>query len=96
MTIDRFELRRRSDDLVYVFVRAAEPGGRSGFRRADGDYWIVFEPDLGWVAWNDESQDVAGRPWNTLPTDQPLDAPPEGEWVSKKGAKSYVYDLVYI
>ncbi|MEM8801694.1 MAG: hypothetical protein AAGF55_04090 [Pseudomonadota bacterium] len=41
------------------------------------------------------SDEVFGRPWNLPPKDQGR-APPEGVWVSRKGAKAYVYDLVYI
>lgn len=93
---DRFELRRLSDDLVYVFARAERADGVPGFRRSDSDLWIIYRPRLGWVAWDDVDQAVMGRPWTILPEDQPTSAPPEGEWVSKKGAKSYVYDLVHI
>lgn len=39
--------------------------------------------------------DIYGRPWDVLPVDQG-DVPPEGVWVSRKGAKAYVYDLVYL
>jgi hypothetical protein len=35
------------------------------------------------------------RPWNLYPEDQNPDHPPEWEWVSKKGIKSYVYTLKY-
>jgi hypothetical protein len=91
----RFELRRQSDDLVYSFVRARRPDGSSGFKRADGDYWIVWKPDWGWVAWDEPSHSCMGRPWNVLPAQQGP-APPEGDWVSRKGAKSYVYSLVHL
>ena len=40
------------------------------------------------------SDAILGRPWDVLPSEQG-DAPPEGIWVSRKGPKSYVYDLVY-
>lgn len=94
MTI-QFELRRQSDDLVYSFVKKDRPDGLLGFQRADCDLWIIYRDRLGWVSWDEESQTVMGRPWNILPEDQPTDCPPEGDWVSKKGAKSYVYDLVH-
>lgn len=94
-----FELRRQSDGLVYSFTRATRPDGSIGFKRADGDYWIVWKPDWGWVAWDEPSQSCMGRPWNVpwnvLPGDQGA-APPQGEWVSRKGAKSYVYSLVHL
>lgn len=92
---DRFELRRQSDALVYSFTRQTRADGEVGYKRADGDYWIVERLGLGWVAWDFDSQSVMGRPWNVQPGDQG-DAPPEGDWVSKKGSKSYVYTLVYV
>ena len=90
-----FELRRQTDDLVYSFTRADRPDGLFGYRRADRDLWITFRPGLGWVAWDDESQTVMGRPWHVLPQDQSPQMPPEGDWVSKKGSKSHVYSLVH-
>jgi hypothetical protein len=92
---DRFELRRQSDDLVYTFTRTVNSDQSIGYKRADGDYWIVRRPDWGWVAWDEASQSCMGRPWDVLPHDQ-HDSPPEGVWVSRKGPKSYVYELVYV
>jgi hypothetical protein len=89
-----FELRRLSDGLVYQFDRSTLPDGSTGYRRRDMDLWITFKRDLGWVAFDEASGSVLGRPWNVLPQLQ-TDHPPEGEWVSKKGIKSYVYELVY-
>ncbi len=89
-----FELRRQSDDLVYQFDRRPLPSGEFGYKRRDQDLWIVFKPEFGWVAYDEETGAVMGRSWNTLPKDQG-DHPPPGEWVSKKGVKSYVYLLVY-
>jgi hypothetical protein len=89
-----FELRRMSDDLVYQFDRKQRPDGQIAYKRRDQDLWIVFKPGLGWVAFDEESQSITGRSWNVLPEDQG-DHPPEGEWVSKKGVKSYVYMLTY-
>gem|GEM_PF-866469 len=86
----RFELKRRVDDLVYVFER--QDDGR--YKRTDGDHWIIKDPSLGWIAWDYQSKTVMGRPWSVMPMDQ-NDTPPKGEWVSKKGDKSYVYDLVH-
>lgn len=92
---ERFELRRQSDDLVYSFVRKARPDGTVGYQRQHQDLWIEHRPDWGWVAWDAESQSCTGRPWNVLPAAQG-DHPPEGDWVSRKGPKSYVYSLVYV
>ena len=91
---EKFELRRQSDALVYIVVRTPKAGHTAAYKRQDGDYWIIRRPDWGWVAWDSESESCAGRPWNVLPCDQ-SDYPPEGDWVSRKGAKSYVYSLVY-
>ncbi len=90
-----FELRRQSDSLVYAFTRQICDDGTDGYKRADDDYWIVNKPGLDWVAWDFDSHSVMGRPWDVQPGDQ-SDHPPEGDWVSKKGSKSYVYTLVYV
>ena len=37
----------------------------------------------------------SGRPWDTPPEAQ-SDHPPEGDWVSRKGGESYVYELKYL
>lgn len=84
-----------SDDVVYPFARQKNPDGDVGYKRADRDLWILKKPGLGWVAWDETTGSVMGRPWNVLPLQQE-DHPPEGEWVSKKGVKSYVYLLVYV
>jgi hypothetical protein len=92
---DSFELRRQSDGLIYRFARSQRSDGSIGYKRDDGDYWIVQKPDWGWIAWDEASQSCTGRPWNALPQEQ-KDFPPEGDWVSRKGSKSYVYTLVYV
>ena len=91
-----FTLSRLSDDLVYTFDRAEHPGGSVGYKRRDRDLWILYQPQLGWVAYDDNRNELQGRPWNVQPAEQESTHPPEGEWVSKKGAKSYVYMLKYI
>jgi hypothetical protein len=91
----QFELRRQIDDLVYTFVRKHVADGRIAYQRQDQDLWIVYRPDWGWVAWDEETQTCMGRPWETLP-EQQGDHPPEGVWVSRKGSKSYVYALIYV
>jgi hypothetical protein len=93
---ERFELRRMSDELVYSFSRQQNVNGEIGYKRADKNLWITNRQGLGWVAWDEVAGSVMGRPWNVLPSDQSADHPPEGEWVSKKGMKSYVYQLVYV
>ena len=89
-----FELLRQCDDLVYQFDSQIGEDGSHSYKRRDGDYWIVKKSTFGWIAVDPISGEIAGRPWSVLPKDQ-LDYPPEGDWVSKKGAKSYVYTLYY-
>lgn len=91
----RFHLRRQSDELVYVFERKVRSEGRVGFKRSDGDYWIIWHEKLGWIAGSWDSEEVFGRPWDQL-TPQCRMIPPEGVWVSRKGARSYVYDLIWV
>lgn len=90
----RFELRRLSDETIYCFERLQQPNGQLGYKRSDKDLWIVHDAQLGWVAFNDDGS-LGGRPWNVMPQEQGSH-PPEGEWVSKKGVKSYVYELKYV
>lgn len=92
--VDTFELRRQSDPVVYRFERQTDDKVRVGFKRTDGDYWIVYHKRHGWIAGSWDTNDVFGRPWN-LSNRQSDHAPPEGVWVSRKGPKSYVYDLVH-
>jgi len=91
---EHFELRRMSEDLVYHFDPKPMPDGQIGYQRRDADLWITFRADWGWVAYDEATQSLMGRLWHILPKEQG-DHPPEGEWVSKKGAKSYVYELKY-
>ena len=90
-----FELRRHIDDLVYKFELDSDSDDHIAYKRTDGDYWIIRHEHFGWIAGSRDSDDVSGRPWNTLPSDQ-TEHPPEGIWVSRKRSKSYVYDLIYI
>ncbi|SDI80692.1 hypothetical protein SAMN04488245_12648 [Alloyangia pacifica] len=90
-----FELRRQIDGLVYRFERRTDASGRIGYKRSDGDFWIVWHAKLGWIAGDRDGEEVFGRPWDQL-TGQSSEVPPEGVWVSRKGAKSYVYDLVHV
>ena len=38
---DHFDLRRQSDDLVYSFRKMQHENGEVGYKRSDGEYWIV-------------------------------------------------------
>ena len=92
----KLQLRRRSDDLIYYFVQVQRQDGSIGYLRTDTHLWIEYEPRLGWIARDPETKELTGRPWNdSRAEEQDVEHPPEGEWVSKKGDKSYVYDLVF-
>ncbi|WP_328712633.1 hypothetical protein [Nocardia salmonicida] len=79
---------RRVDGLTYEFVREGDAYGFPSYRRVD--LWCRRLPDFGWVVCN-AADEVSSRPF-----DEPGQGefPPEGVWVSRKGAQSYVYDLV--
>ena len=88
--MQEFELRRRSDGLVYHFAR----DGVGVYRRTDRpEMTIQWDPQFGWVARDPETAELAGQPWGVPPAQQ-VRMPPEGAWVSCKGETSYVYDLV--
>ena len=89
-----FELRRRIDGLVYEFDRIQRHDGTVGYKRRDKDLWVNWHGELGWVAWDGESEYIGGKSWYTLPANQ-SNYLPEGIWVSLKNEKSYVYDLIY-
>ena len=91
---DYFELRRLSGDVVYEFDRQ-EKNGSFGYKRRDKDLWIVYDENYGWIAAGAETGEVQGRSWDILPVDQNVEYPPAGIWVSRKGIKSFVYELVY-
>lgn len=90
-----FVLKRQSDGLLYHFERTPGPDGQIGFKRRDGDHWIIWHEELRWIAGAWDSDEVYGRPWDQLAR-QSKAAPPEGIWVSRKGPKSYVYDLIHL
>jgi hypothetical protein len=91
-----FGLLRQSDDLIYQFDRKIRDNWEIVYQRRDQDLCLTYRWEkFGWVAYDEESQEVRWRAWNILPEEQNSDHPPEGEWVSKKGVKSYVYILKY-
>jgi hypothetical protein len=94
-THEHFRLSRMSDDLVYEFDRMKHADGSFGYRRRDQELWITFKAGLGWVGYDEAHGGITLRPWNVSPAEQ-SNYPPEGEWVSKKGVKSYVYELQYV
>ena len=93
--VQSFELRRLVDGLIYIFHRVQPETDSQSFEREDRpDLHIEYDKSLGWVAFDPETREVAGRPWNDEHR-HTAGQPPQGEWVSKKGAKSYVYELRY-
>ncbi|MBX3010270.1 MAG: hypothetical protein KF832_02140 [Caldilineaceae bacterium] len=94
--IQHFELRRLEDGLIYTFHRVPSETATPRFAREDRpDLFIEYDPSLGWVAIDPATKAVAGRPWLDERRHH-AGQPPQGEWVSKKGAKSYVYELRYL
>ena len=91
---DKIEMRRLSDGVVYRFVATAA-GADMCYRRVDKDVWILRDPAFGWIIWDGENSVLMGRPWDVASGDQG-DLPPACEWVSKRGANSYVYQLVFV
>lgn len=91
MTIE-YEFRRRIDDVIYRFAPDGLVNGFPAWKRVDLDIRLIRHADKGWCT-VDSAGTINGRPWNVEPEEQGA-APFEGEWVSKKNDKSYVYDLV--
>lgn len=85
-----FRFVRRVDGVVYEFVRDGDAHGFPSYRRADSEVWCRRLPEFGWSACTPDDR-VTSRPF-----DEPGqgDLPPEGMWVSGKGDRAYVYDLV--
>jgi hypothetical protein len=92
---EKIEMRRLSDGAIYTFVRAADENGMRRYRRADKNIWMLRHPDFGWVVWDADADCLMGRPW-TVALSQQGDCPPEGDWVSRKDANSFVYRLVFV
>ncbi|QIS03929.1 hypothetical protein F5X71_17795 [Nocardia brasiliensis] len=80
---------RRGDGLSYEFVRDGEAHGFPAYRRVDLGIWCLRMPDFGWAVCARDGT-VSSRPFDD-PGQGEL--PPEGAWVSRKGDRSYVYDL---
>jgi hypothetical protein len=89
---DCFEFRRRIDGVIYRFEPVDPKGGYPSWKRVDSDLWLAWIRGKGWCV-VDAGGTANSRPWNVELADQGS-VPPEGEWLSKKGDKSYVYDLV--
>lgn len=81
---------RRTDGLTYVFARDGDAHGFPSYRRVDLNLWCRRLPGFGWVVCSD-SGEVFSRPFDD---DGNGELPPEGVWVSRKGDRSYVYELI--
>ncbi|WP_084530869.1 hypothetical protein [Nocardia miyunensis] len=79
---------RRVDGLTYEFVREGSAHGFPSYRRVDLDTWCRRLPGFGWVLCT-ESGEVSSRPFDDAGRGS-------GAWVSRKGDRSYVYDLVLV
>ena len=88
-----FDFRRRIDGLTYHFHSCGPQNGKPAWKRVDYAVWLIWLDEIGWCSVDAERQ-INGVPWG-IPASQQGDVPPSGEWVSKKGDKSYVYDLVF-
>ena len=88
-------MRRVSDDVIYHFDFNGSYNDKPRYRREDNkDVAVSFDLKWGWVVTDAHGSEIMGRPWSVHFDDQ-KDHPPEGDWVSKKGPKSYVYELRY-
>lgn len=88
-----FEFKRRIDTIVYRFRLCETIVGHYAWKREDADIWVTQLEGFGWIC-IDSDKRICAMPWGVA-FDTVVDFPPEGEWVSKKGDKAYVYDLVY-
>jgi hypothetical protein len=89
------EMRRLSDGAVYRFHTEPSDDASPRYRRADKDIWILRDAKFGWIVWDAQEKALMGRPWDVAISDQG-EAPPECDWVSRKGANSFVYRLVFV
>lgn len=88
------EFKRRIDGIVYCFNPSEPINEMPSRKRDDADLRIIYMNDFGWVC-IDENKSICGIPWG-IALNEMGKLPPEGEWVSKKSDKSYVYDLIYL
>jgi len=86
--------KRRAEPVIYYFHFYEIMNGMPSWKREDAELWITYLRDYGWAC-IDKERTIVGIPW-ALANNQKNALPPEGEWISKKGSKSYVYDLAYL
>ena len=85
-----FAFVRHVDRLTYRFHRDVTLQQRPAYKREDAELWCSWIPGYGWGV-HDADGAVVGRPLIPADDDQ---RPPPGVWLSWKGEKSYLYDLV--
>lgn len=86
------ELRRLGDGLIYRFA-VAGTAMAPDYVRADGAVLIQFVEQIGWAACDSTTGDITGLPWAVPLAQQSRHCPPAGAWVSRKGERSYPYEL---
>jgi hypothetical protein len=89
-----FEFRRRIDAAVYRYHPCQQFHGQSAWKREDLDLWVTKVSGHGWVCVN-EDLEILAVPW-AVAVEAQDSVPPAGIWVSRKGDKSYVYEVVYL
>lgn len=94
MILDQSSLRfrRKSDGLCTHFHPCDAINDHPAWKRSDGPVWLANIDGFAWVC-VDEDHHVCAIPWAVAPADMGA-MPPKGDWVSKKGDKSYVYELL--
>ena len=92
-TQPRFIFQRRIDGVTYHYEPCETKGSHSLWKRVDKELWVTYLPELGWAC-VDRDKNILGLPW-AISIDKQHSLPPAGTWVSRKGDKSYVYDVIY-
>ena len=84
---------RRGDGLSYDFVLENDTQfGHPSYRRTDFDVYCRRLPDFGWCVVDPDGR-VLSRPVDDAGLGE---LPPKGAWLSGKGERAYVYDLVEV
>lgn len=86
--------RRLLDNLSYQFLPVSDASLTWKRKDSDSDSAVLLIKDAkhGWIVTDPLGTLVLGRPWDVEKEDQG-DSPPMGIWVSRKGEKSYVYEM---
>lgn len=87
-----FQLERQNDGLIYFFDEYGSDENGRIFKRRDANVLILRNRTHGWVVVSDAT--ITGVPW-LIPVNQQVEYPPEGDWISRKNTKIYVYSLTY-